>query len=125
MGARPAQPPEGAARDEGAAQPTTPQVVATAPLNANFMPPPAAVEERKTKYLSSILGVFIYAGVKMPETQAFEQVTGISPRENVSVSLGITAADEEELIKNMRVDGGPVKLGVKARLRLALRIARN
>ena len=61
----------------------------------------------------------------MPESNAFQEVTGISVREHISVSLGITAADEEEAIKDMRVDDTPVKLGVKARTRLALRIARN
>ena len=95
------------------------------PATADFMPPPDVISEMKGKYKSTLLGIFIYAGVKMPGSNAFQEVTGISVREHFSVSLGITASDEEEAIKDMRVGSNPVKLGVKARIRLALRIARN
>ena len=84
---------------EGLPQPTTPRLPSAMPSTANFMPPPDVINEMKGKYKSTLLGIFIYAGVKMPESKAFEEVTGISVREHFSVSLGITASDEEEAIK--------------------------
>ena len=72
-----------------------------------------------------ISAIFAFCGIDAEVGIAVLTALGIEPDDHYSTLGSIHASELEDLLKEIKVDGVPIKLGVKAKIRNTLRVGRT
>ena len=90
----------------------------------SFLPPPDEVDDINADG-GKLSAIFAFCGIDADDGITILSTLGLQPDDHYSTLGSIRSEELEEAMNDMRIDGKPPKIGLKAKIRNTLRVGRT